>query len=157
MKVETLNSGGAGVMRPVMQTPVGSQERFLNAQKVAQRNRVDQPPHPVAENGHGDAAATRITLKLWPISKVTASASMGNPLPGPPMPQAYPQQFSYPSNYGNNQQPDPTFGRVSCPHIAMMPSRRAPSQNPRYLTTQMYQSPDMSSTKPEATLDFMRP
>ncbi|NP_001081732.1 nuclear receptor coactivator 3 [Xenopus laevis] len=143
MKVDPMNPGGAGVMRPVMQTPV-SQQGFLNAQMVAQKNR-ELISHQIRQH--------RMAMMMQqqqgqpqafsPPPNVTASASMDNPLGGPPMPQAPPQQFSYPPNYGINQQTDPTFGRVSSPPNAMMSSRMAPSQNPHPQTTQMYPSPDM--------------
>ncbi|KAM8945799.1 nuclear receptor coactivator 3 [Pelodytes ibericus] len=149
MKVESLNAGGAGVMRPVMQTPVGSQG-FLNAQMVAQRNR-ELISHHIRQQ--------RIALMMQqqqqqqqqqgqqqtfsPPPNVTASAAMDNPMGGPPMPQAPPQQFSYPPNYGMSQQADPTFGRVSSPPTPMMQSRMAPTQNPHPQTTQMYQSNEM--------------
>ncbi|KAG8447064.1 hypothetical protein GDO86_014494 [Hymenochirus boettgeri] len=143
MKVESMNPSGAGVMRPVMQTPV-SQQGFINAQMVAQRNRElishhirQQKMALMMQQQQGQQQA------FSPPPNVTASASMDNPLGGPPMPQAPPQQFSYPPNYGINQQADLAFGRVSSPPNAMMPSRMAPSQNPHPQPAQMYQSPDM--------------
>ncbi|KAM4622577.1 nuclear receptor coactivator 3 isoform 2-T2 [Discoglossus pictus] len=143
MKVENMNPAGAGVMRPVMQTPVGSQG-FLNAQMVAQRNRELISHHIRQQRMAMMMQQQQAQPQAFsPPPNVTASASMDNPLAGPPMSQAPPQQFSYPPNYGMNQQTDPTFGRVSSPPNAMMPSRLGPSQNPHPQTTQMYQSPDM--------------
>ncbi|XP_053309270.1 nuclear receptor coactivator 3 isoform X2 [Spea bombifrons] len=141
MKVDSLNAGGAGVMRPVMQTPVGSQG-FLNAQMVAQRNR-ELLSHHIRQQRIAMMMQQQQPQTFSPPPNVTPSASMDNPLAGPPMPQTPPQQFSYPPNYGMSQQADPTFGRVSSPPNAMMASRMAPSQNPHPQTTQMYQSPDM--------------
>ncbi|XP_053572929.1 nuclear receptor coactivator 3 [Bombina bombina] len=144
MKVENMNSAGAGVMRPVMQTPVGSQQGFLNAQMVAQRNRELISHHIRQQRMAMIMQQQQAQPQAFsPPPNVTASASMENPLGGPPMPQAPPQQFSYPPNYGMSQQGDPTFGRVSSPPNAMMPSRLASSQNPHPQSTQMYQSPDM--------------
>ncbi|XP_063814975.1 nuclear receptor coactivator 3 [Pseudophryne corroboree] len=146
MKVESMNAGGAGVMRPVMQTPVGSQQGFLNAQMVAQRNR-ELISHHIRQQRMAMIIQQQQqqgqSQAFSPPPNVTASPSMENPLGGPPMPQAPPQQFSYPSNYGITQQADPTFGRVSSPPNAMMSSRMAPSQNPHPQTTQMYQSQDI--------------
>ncbi|XP_056403606.1 nuclear receptor coactivator 3 isoform X2 [Hyla sarda] len=144
MKVESMNAAGApGVMRPVMQTPVASQG-FLNAQMVAQRNRElishqlrQQRMAMIMQQQQGQSQG------FSPPPNVTATASMENQLGGPPMPQAPPQQFPYPPNYGMNQQADPTFGRVSSPPNPMMASRMAPSQNPHSQSTQLYQSPDM--------------
>ncbi|MEE6517410.1 hypothetical protein FKM82_027592 [Ascaphus truei] len=149
MKVENLSNAGAGVMRPVMQTPVGSQQGFLNAQMVAQRNRelishhIRQQRMAMMMQQQQQAQQQAQPQAFSPPPNVTASASMDNPLAGPPMSQAPPQQFSYPPNYGINQQADPTFGRVSSPPNAIMQSRMAPTQNPHPQTTQMYQSPDM--------------
>ncbi|XP_044152118.1 nuclear receptor coactivator 3 isoform X1 [Bufo gargarizans] len=144
MKVESMNAGGAGVMRPVMQTPVASQQGFLNAQMVAQRNR-ELLSHQLRQQRLAMIIQQQQQQQgqsqgFSPPPNVTAAAGMENPMGGPPMPQA-PQQFPYPPNYGMNQQADPTFGRVSSP--PMMASRMAPSQNPHSQSTQLYQSPDM--------------
>ncbi|KAM3923501.1 nuclear receptor coactivator 3 isoform 2-T2 [Leptodactylus fuscus] len=143
MKVESINTGAAGVMRPVMQTPVASQG-FLNAQMVAQRNRElishqlrQQRMAMIIQQQQGQSQG------FSPPPNVTATAGMENALGAPPMPQAPPQQFPYPPNYGMNQQADPTFGRVSSPPNPMMASRMTPSQNPHSQSTQLYQSPDM--------------
>lgn len=148
MKVESMNAGGAGVMRPVMQTPVASQQGFLNAQMVAQRNR-ELISHQLRQQRMAMILQQQQQQQqgqsqgFSPPPNVTATAGMENPLGGPPMPQAPPQQFPYPPNYGMNQQADPTFGRVSSPPTPMMASRMAPSQNPHSQSTQLYQSPDM--------------
>lgn len=146
MKVESMNAGGAGVMRPVMQTPVASQQGFLNAQMVAQRNR-ELISHQLRQQRMAMILQQQQqqgqSQGFSPPPNVTATAGMENPLGGPPMPQAPPQQFPYPPNYGMNQQADPTFGRVSSPPTPMMASRMAPSQNPHSQSTQLYQSPDM--------------
>nr|XP_035961999.1 nuclear receptor coactivator 3 isoform X8 [Halichoerus grypus] len=149
MKMDSPTAGSAAVVRPMMQPQVTSQVRkqgFLNAQMVAQRSREllshhfrqqrvavmqPQPPQPQA---------------FSPPPNVTASPSMDGVLAGPVMPQASPQQFPYPPNYGMGQQPDPAFGRVSSPPNAMMPSRMGPSQNPMMQhpqTTPMYQSSEI--------------
>ncbi|XP_071966644.1 nuclear receptor coactivator 3 isoform X2 [Engystomops pustulosus] len=143
MKVENINAGGTGGMRPVMQTPVASQG-FLNAQMVSQRNREiishqlrQQRMALIIQQQQGQSQGFN------PPPNVTATASMETTLGGRGMPQASSQQFSYPPSYGLNQQPDPTFTRVSSPPSSMMASRMAPSQNPHSQSTQMYQSTDM--------------
>uniref|UniRef100_A0A452VJZ7 Nuclear receptor coactivator n=1 Tax=Ursus maritimus TaxID=29073 RepID=A0A452VJZ7_URSMA len=152
MKMDSPTAGSAAVMRPMIQPQVTSQQGFLNAQMVAQRSREllshhfrqqrvtqqqqqqqqpQQPPQPQA---------------FSPPPNVTASPSMDGVLAGPVMPQAPPQQFPYPPNYGMGQQPDPAFGRVSSPPNAMMPSRMGPSQNPMMQhpqTAPMYQSSEI--------------
>ncbi|XP_068119189.1 nuclear receptor coactivator 3 [Hyperolius riggenbachi] len=140
MKVEGMNASATGVMRPVMQTPVTSQQGYLNAQMVAQRNR-ELITHQIRQQRMAMMIQQGQAQGFSPPPNVTASAGMDNPLGGPPMPQAPPQQFSYPPNYGMSQQADPTFGRVSSPPNSLMPSRMPPSQNPQ--PTQMYQSPEM--------------
>ncbi|XP_040186446.1 nuclear receptor coactivator 3 isoform X3 [Rana temporaria] len=142
IKVEGMSAGGAGVMRPGMQMPVPSQQGFLNAQMVAQRNR-ELLSHQIRQQRMALIMQQGQAQGFSPPPNVTASASMENPLAGPQMPQAPPQQFSYPPNYGMNQQADPNFARVSSPPNPMMTSRMPPTQNPHPQPTQMYQSPDM--------------
>ncbi|XP_008054479.1 nuclear receptor coactivator 3 isoform X2 [Carlito syrichta] len=161
MKMEgSTAAGGTAVMRPVMQPQVSAQG-FLNAQMVAQRSREllshhfrqqrvammmqqqqqqqqQQPPPPPPPPPQ--------TQAFSPPPNVTASPSMDGVLAGSAMPQAPPQQFPYPPNYGMGQQPDPAFGRVSSPPNAMMSSRMGPSQNPMMQhpqTAPMYQSSEM--------------
>uniref|UniRef100_G3SM44 Nuclear receptor coactivator n=1 Tax=Loxodonta africana TaxID=9785 RepID=G3SM44_LOXAF len=136
MKVENPTTAGAAMMRPVMQ-PQG----FLNAQMVAQRSR-----ELLSHHFRQQRVAMMTTQAFSPPPNVTASPSMDGVLAGPVMPQAPPQQFPYPPNYGMGQQPDPAFGRVSSPPSAMMSSRMGPSQNPMMQhpqTVPMYQSSEM--------------
>ncbi|XP_029469776.1 nuclear receptor coactivator 3 isoform X2 [Rhinatrema bivittatum] len=145
MKLEAPSSGGAAVMRPVMQTPMASQN-FLNAQMMAQRNR-DLISHHIRQQRMALMIQQQQPQAFSPPPNVTATASMDGPM-GPPVAQAPPQQFQYPPNYGMNQQPDPTFGRVPSPPNPMMASRMGPSQNPMIQhpqTAPMYQSPDMKA------------
>uniref|UniRef100_UPI00398EA520 nuclear receptor coactivator 3-like isoform X1 n=1 Tax=Pristiophorus japonicus TaxID=55135 RepID=UPI00398EA520 len=79
-----------------------------------------------------------------PPPNVTAPTGIEGPMGGPPLTPASPQQFTYPPNYGLNQQPDPTFGRAPSPHNALM-SRMGPSQNP------MMQHPQAASVYQTAT------
>ncbi|MXQ86642.1 hypothetical protein E5288_WYG013012 [Bos mutus] len=142
MKMENPTAGGATAMRPMMQPQVNSQQGFLNAQMVAQRSRELLSHH------------FRQQRAFSPPPNVTASPSMDGVLAGPAMPQAPPQQFPYPSNYGMGQQPDPAFGRVPSPPNAMMSSRMGPSQNPMMQhpqTAPMYQSSEMKGW-PSGTL-----
>ncbi|XP_008825677.1 nuclear receptor coactivator 3 isoform X2 [Nannospalax galili] len=139
MKMENPTGGGA-VIRPMMQ-PQG----FLNAQMVAQRSR-ELMSHPLQHPRVAMMMQQPQQQAFSPPPNVTASPSMDGVLAGPAMPQAPPQQFPYPPNYGMGQQPDPAFGRVSSPPNAMMSSRMGPSQNPMLQhpqTAPMYQSSDM--------------
>uniref|UniRef100_A0A8C3IT90 Nuclear receptor coactivator n=1 Tax=Chrysemys picta bellii TaxID=8478 RepID=A0A8C3IT90_CHRPI len=147
MKMENPGTGGAPVMRPVMQPQVGSQQGFLNAQMVAQRNR-----ELISHHIRQQRMAMMIQQQqqqpqtFSPPPNVTASGSMDSSLAGPPMAQVPSQQFPYPPNYGISQQPDPTFSRVASPPNPMMSSRIRASQNPMMQHSQtaaMYQSPEM--------------
>nr|XP_033819692.1 nuclear receptor coactivator 3 isoform X2 [Geotrypetes seraphini] len=147
MKLEAAGNAGVAVMRPGMQPPLGSQQQnFLNAQMMAQRNR-ELISHHIRQQ--------RMALMIQhqqqqpqafsPPPNVTATASMDGPMV-PPVAQASPQQYQYPPNYGLNQQPDPTFGRVPSPPNPILASRIGPSQNPMIQhpqTAPMYQSPEM--------------
>uniref|UniRef100_A0A8D1ENH5 histone acetyltransferase n=1 Tax=Sus scrofa TaxID=9823 RepID=A0A8D1ENH5_PIG len=158
MKMESPSAGGAAVMRPMMQPQVSSQG-FLNAQMVAQRSRELLSHHFRQQRvammmQQQQQQQQQQTQAFSPPPNVTASPSMDGVLAGPSMPQAPPQQFPYPPNYGMGQQPDPAFGRVSSPSNAMMSSRMGPSQNPMMQhpqTAPMYQSSDMKGW-PSGTL-----
>ncbi|XP_054073933.1 nuclear receptor coactivator 3 isoform X5 [Rissa tridactyla] len=146
MKMENPVSGNTSVMRPVMQPQVGSQQGFLNAQMVAQRNRELISHHFRQQRMAMMMQQQQQPQAFSPPPNVTASGSMDSALTGPPMAQVPPQQFPYPPNYGISQQPDPAFSRVSSPPNPMMASRIGASQNPMMQhpqTAAMYQSPEM--------------
>ncbi|XP_050763525.1 nuclear receptor coactivator 3 [Gymnogyps californianus] len=146
MKMENPVSGNTSVMRPVMQPQVGSQQGFLNAQMVAQRNRELISHHFRQQRMAMMMQQQQQPQAFSPPPNVTASGSMDSALTGPPMAQVPPQQFPYPPNYGISQQPDPAFSRVSSPPNPMMSSRIGPAQNPMMQhpqTATMYQSPEM--------------
>ncbi|XP_040837289.1 nuclear receptor coactivator 3 isoform X2 [Ochotona curzoniae] len=142
MKMENPAAGGAAVMRPMTQ-PQG----FLNAQMAAQRSR-ELLSHHFRQQRVAMMMQQPQPQAFSPPPNVTASPSMDGILAGPAMPQAPPQQFPYPPNYGMGQQPDPAFARVSSPPDAMMSSRMGPSQNPMMQhpqTAPMYQSSEMKA------------
>ncbi|XP_048352398.1 nuclear receptor coactivator 3 isoform X3 [Sphaerodactylus townsendi] len=154
MKMESSNPGGASMMRPVMPPQMGSQQQsFLNAQMVAQRNRElishhirQQRMAMMIQQQQQQQQQQHQPQTFSPPPNVTASGSMDGSVAGPPMAPVPPQQFSYPANYGMNQQPDPSFNRVSSPPNSMMAQRIGPSQNPMMQhpqATAMYQSPEM--------------
>ncbi|XP_074965313.1 nuclear receptor coactivator 3 isoform X6 [Phalacrocorax aristotelis] len=146
MKMENPVTGNTSVMRPVMQPQVGSQQGFLNAQMVAQRNRELISHHFRQQRMAMMMQQQQQPQAFSPPPNVTASGSMDSALTGPPMAQVPPQQFPYPPNYGISQQPDPAFSRVSSPPNPMMSSRIGPSQNSMMQhpqTATMYQSPEM--------------
>nr|XP_060628138.1 nuclear receptor coactivator 3 isoform X2 [Anolis sagrei ordinatus] len=148
IKMENPNPGNASVMRPVMPPQMGSQQQgFLNAQMVAQRNR-ELISHHIRQQRMAMMMQQQQqqSQTFSPPPNVTASGSMDGAVTGPPMAPVPPQQFSYPSNYGMNQPPDPAFSRVSSPPNPMMAQRMGPSQNPMMQhpqATPMYSSPEM--------------
>ncbi|RLV88798.1 hypothetical protein DV515_00015279 [Chloebia gouldiae] len=146
IKMENPVSGTNSVMRPVMQPQVGSQQGFLNAQMVAQRNRELISHHFRQQRMAMMMQQQQQPQAFSPPPNVTASGSMDSALTGPPMAQVPSQQFPYPPNYGISQQPDPAFSRVSSPPNPMVSSRIGPSQNPMLQHPQsatMYQSSEM--------------
>lgn len=146
MKMEN-PTGGAAVMRPMMQP----QQAFFNAQMTAQQKRELINHHLQQQQQQQQQRMAMMMSQPQPQAfspppNVTASPSMDGLLSGPAMPQAPPQQFPYPTNYGMGQPPDPAFGRVSSPPNAMMSSRMGPSQNAMVQhpqTAPMYQSSEM--------------
>nr|XP_030144432.3 nuclear receptor coactivator 3 isoform X1 [Taeniopygia guttata]XP_030144433.3 nuclear receptor coactivator 3 isoform X1 [Taeniopygia guttata]XP_030144434.3 nuclear receptor coactivator 3 isoform X1 [Taeniopygia guttata]XP_030144435.3 nuclear receptor coactivator 3 isoform X1 [Taeniopygia guttata]XP_030144437.3 nuclear receptor coactivator 3 isoform X1 [Taeniopygia guttata]XP_030144439.3 nuclear receptor coactivator 3 isoform X1 [Taeniopygia guttata]XP_041576154.1 nuclear receptor coactivat len=147
IKMENPVSGTNSVMRPVMQTQVGSQQQgFLNAQMVAQRNRELISHHFRQQRMAMMMQQQQQPQAFSPPPNVTASGSMDSALTGPPMAQVPSQQFPYPPNYGISQQPDPAFSSVSSPPNPMVSSRMGPSQNPMLQHPQsatMYQSSEI--------------
>ncbi|XP_057241327.1 nuclear receptor coactivator 3 isoform X2 [Malurus melanocephalus] len=146
MKMENPVSGTNSAVRPIMQPQVGSQQGFLNAQMVAQRNRELISHHFRQQRMAMMMQQQQQPQAFSPPPNVTASGSMDGALTGPPMAQVPSQQFPYPPNYGISQQPDPAFSRVSSPPNPMITSRIGPSQNPMLQHPQsatMYQSSEM--------------
>ncbi|XP_071428649.1 nuclear receptor coactivator 3 isoform X3 [Pithys albifrons albifrons] len=146
MKMESPVSGNTSAMRPVMQPQVGSQQGFLNAQMVAQRNRELISHHFRQQRMAMMMQQQQQPQAFSPPPNVTATGSMDSALTGPPMAQVPPQQFPYPPNYGISQQPDPAFSRVPSPPNPMISSRIGPSQNPVMQHPQsatMFQSSEM--------------
>ncbi|XP_055452223.1 nuclear receptor coactivator 3 isoform X3 [Psammomys obesus] len=139
MKMEN-PTGAAAVMRPMM-----PQQAFFNAQMAAQQKR-ELMNHHLQQQRMAMMMSQPQPQAFSPPPNVTASPSMDGVLAGSTMPQAPPQQFPYPANYGMGQPPDPAFGRVSSPPSAMMSSRMGPSQNAMVQhpqTAPMYQSSEM--------------
>ncbi|KAL7985554.1 hypothetical protein Chor_004124 [Crotalus horridus] len=147
IKIENTNPGGASVMRPVLPPQMGSQQGFLNAQMVAQRNR-ELISHHIRQQ--------RMAMMMQqqqqqppafsPPPNVSASGNIDGAVTGSLMAPVPPQQFPYSPNYGMSQQPDPAFSRVSSPPNAMMAQRVGPSQNsilPHPQASPMYPTPEM--------------
>ncbi|MBN3322351.1 NCOA2 protein, partial [Atractosteus spatula] len=71
---------------------------------------------------------------------VAAPGSLPGTMSSPRIPQANPQQFPYPPNYGMNQQPDAGFGGATTPQSPLMSPRMGHAQSP------MMQQPQASAS-----------
>ncbi|XP_018611430.1 nuclear receptor coactivator 3-like isoform X1 [Scleropages formosus] len=161
VKMDSPPVGGPGLrpgvqpgMQPGMQPGVGNQPGFLNAQMVAQRNREmmnmqlrRQRMMMLMQQQQQQAAAAG---GFSPPPNVTAPPGIEHPMSGSPMGQPGQQQqaFPYGSNYGMNQQGDPSFASsAGSPPGNMMPGRMGPGQNPMMQQHPqggpMYQSTDV--------------
>ncbi|XP_041112633.1 nuclear receptor coactivator 3-like isoform X2 [Polyodon spathula] len=149
MKMESPVAGGSPLLRPGMQPPMGGQmmaqrnREILNHQ--LRRQRMMMLMQQQQQQQQQQAAGS-----FSPPPNVTAPGGMDTPMGGPPMSQAPPQQFSYPANYGMNQQGDPSFVRsaAASPPNPMMSARLGPPQTPMMQqhppqSAPMYQTADM--------------
>ncbi|XP_069740285.1 nuclear receptor coactivator 3-like isoform X2 [Narcine bancroftii] len=129
VKLESPNAVNPA-LRPGIQQQMVAQG-FLNAQMMAQRQRelLSQQLRQRQMMHRAMIMRQHQQQGFSPPPNVTAPTGMEAPMGGPPITPASPQQFTYPANYGMNQQTDPAFGRAPSPHNALM-SRMGPSQNP---------------------------
>uniref|UniRef100_A0AAY4AJQ4 Nuclear receptor coactivator 2 n=1 Tax=Denticeps clupeoides TaxID=299321 RepID=A0AAY4AJQ4_9TELE len=74
------------------------------------------------------------------MAAAVAAASLPGSLNNPRIPQANPQQFPYPPNYGMGQQPDGSFGGTATPQSPLMSPRMGHAQSP------MMQQPQSNAT-----------
>ncbi|XP_028667456.1 nuclear receptor coactivator 3 isoform X3 [Erpetoichthys calabaricus] len=148
MKMENPAVGNP-VLRPGMQPSMAGQQGFLNAQMMAQRNR-EMLNHQLRRQRMMMIMQQQqqVAGGFSPPPNVTAPTNMDTPMPGPPIGQPPPGQFSYPANYGMNQQGEPSFvqGSTSPPN-PMISARLGAPQNPIMAqhpqNAPMYQTADM--------------
>uniref|UniRef100_A0A8C9TF98 Nuclear receptor coactivator 3 n=1 Tax=Scleropages formosus TaxID=113540 RepID=A0A8C9TF98_SCLFO len=154
VKMDSPPVGGPGLRPVYVPLTFPSQPGFLNAQMVAQRNREmmnmqlrRQRMMMLMQQQQQQAAAAG---GFSPPPNVTAPPGIEHPMSGSPMGQPGQQQqaFPYGSNYGMNQQGDPSFASsAGSPPGNMMPGRMGPGQNPMMQQHPqggpMYQSTDV--------------
>uniref|UniRef100_A0A672L0S5 Nuclear receptor coactivator n=1 Tax=Sinocyclocheilus grahami TaxID=75366 RepID=A0A672L0S5_SINGR len=125
----------------------------INAQMLAQRQRellsnhlrqrqLDQQRQ---QQQHMVMRAQGLNL---PPNMAAATAGMPGAMSNPRIPQANPQQFPYPPNYGMSQQSDGGFGGATTPQSPLMSPRMSHAQSPMMQqaqgNTSFQSSPDMN-------------
>uniref|UniRef100_A0A9J8AMG9 Nuclear receptor coactivator n=1 Tax=Cyprinus carpio carpio TaxID=630221 RepID=A0A9J8AMG9_CYPCA len=125
----------------------------INAQMLAQRQRellsnhlrqrqLDQQRQ---QQQHMVMRAQGLNL---PPNMAAATASMPGAMSNPRIPQANPQQFPYPPNYGMSQQSEGGFGGAATPQSPLMSPRMGHAQSPMMQqaqgNTSFQSSPDMN-------------
>ncbi|KAL8182037.1 UNVERIFIED_CONTAM: Nuclear receptor coactivator 2 [Gekko kuhli] len=105
----------------------------INAQMLAQRQREILSQH-LRHRQMQQQVQQRTLMMRGQSMNMTPSmvASGGIPatMSNPRIPQANPQQFPFPPNYGINQQPDPGFTGATTPQSPLMSPRMAHTQSP---------------------------
>ncbi|XP_041045137.1 nuclear receptor coactivator 2 isoform X5 [Carcharodon carcharias] len=87
---------------------------------------------------------------------MAASGTMAAAMSTPRIPQASPQQFPYPPNYGINQQSDTGFGGATTPQSPLLSPRMSHTQSPmmqQSQSTPTYQSPSEINGWPQGNLN----
>uniref|UniRef100_A0AAY4AJN5 Nuclear receptor coactivator n=1 Tax=Denticeps clupeoides TaxID=299321 RepID=A0AAY4AJN5_9TELE len=114
----------------------------INAQMLAQRQREMLTNHLRQRQLDQQRMALRAQgMSLPPnMAAAVAAASLPGSLNNPRIPQANPQQFPYPPNYGMGQQPDGSFGGTATPQSPLMSPRMGHAQSP------MMQQPQSNAT-----------
>uniref|UniRef100_A0A673MCT2 Nuclear receptor coactivator 2 n=1 Tax=Sinocyclocheilus rhinocerous TaxID=307959 RepID=A0A673MCT2_9TELE len=123
----------------------------INAQMLAQRqrellsNHLRQRQLDQQRQQHMVMRAQGLNL---PPNMAAATAGMPGAMSNPRIPQANPQQFPYPPNYGMSQQSDGGFGGATTPQSPLMSPRMSHAQSPMMQqaqgNTSFQSSPDMN-------------
>ncbi|XP_065151044.1 nuclear receptor coactivator 2 isoform X3 [Paramisgurnus dabryanus] len=134
----------------------------INAQMLAQRQRellsnhlrqhhqrqLDQQRQQQQQQQQRSMAMRAQGLNMPPNMAAAAAAGMPGPMNNPRIPQANPQQFPYPPNYGMSQQSDGGFGGAATPQSPIMSPRMGHAQSPMMQqaqgNTSFQSSPDMN-------------
>ncbi|XP_041103432.1 nuclear receptor coactivator 2-like isoform X3 [Polyodon spathula] len=123
----------------------------INAQMLAQRQRellsqhlrqrqLEQQQRQQQQQQQRAMMMRAQGLNIPPSMAATASGGMPGTMSNPRIPQANPQQFPFPPNYGMNQQPDAGFGGAAAPQSPLMSPRMSHAQSP------MMQQPQANTT-----------
>ncbi|XP_073719859.1 nuclear receptor coactivator 2 isoform X3 [Misgurnus anguillicaudatus] len=134
----------------------------INAQMLAQRQRellsnhlrqhhqrqLDQQRQQQQQQQQRSMAMRAQGLNMPPNMAAAAAAGMPGAMNNPRIPQANPQQFPYPPNYGMSQQSDGGFGGAATPQSPIMSPRMGHAQSPMMQqaqgNTSFQSSPDMN-------------
>ncbi|XP_068073226.1 nuclear receptor coactivator 2 isoform X4 [Danio rerio] len=131
----------------------------INAQMLAQRQRellsnhlrqrqLDQQRQQQQQQQQQRSLAMRAQGLTMPPNMAAAAAGMPGAMSNPRIPQANPQQFPYPPNYGMSQQSDGGFGGAATPQSPLMSPRMGHAQSPMMQQAQgnssFQSSPDMN-------------
>uniref|UniRef100_A0A4W3GJS3 DUF1518 domain-containing protein n=1 Tax=Callorhinchus milii TaxID=7868 RepID=A0A4W3GJS3_CALMI len=118
----------------------------INAQMLAQRQRELLNQH-LRQKQMIQVQQRTMMMRQQGLTipqSMAAPGNMAGAMSTPRIPQASPQQFPYPPNYGMTQQPDPGFGGSTTPQSPLMSPRMAHTQSPmmqQSQSTPTYQSP----------------
>ncbi|XP_052397989.1 nuclear receptor coactivator 2 isoform X4 [Carassius gibelio] len=114
-------------------------QRQLDQQRQQQQQQQQQQQRSMVMRAQG--------LNL-PPNMAAATAGMPGAMNNPRIPQANPQQFPYPPNYGMSQQSEAGFGGAATPQSPLMSPRMGHAQSPMMQqaqgNTSFQSSPDMN-------------
>ncbi|XP_026093478.1 nuclear receptor coactivator 2-like isoform X4 [Carassius auratus] len=131
----------------------------INAQMLAQRQRellsnhlrqrqLDQQRQQQQQQQQQRSMVMRAQGLNLPPNMAAATAGMPGAMNNPRIPQANPQQFPYPPNYGMSQQSEAGFGGAATPQSPLMSPRMGHAQSPMMQqaqgNTSFQSSPDMN-------------
>ncbi|XP_062920905.1 nuclear receptor coactivator 2 isoform X6 [Mobula hypostoma] len=135
----------------------------INAQMLAQRQRELLNQHlrqrQLIQQQQQQAQQRTMMMRQQGLNippNMTASGGMATAMSTPRIPQASPQQFPYPPNYGMNQQSDAGFGGSTTPQSPLMSPRMSHTQSPMIQQSQptpTYQSPSEINGWPQGSIN----
>ncbi|XP_060678715.1 nuclear receptor coactivator 2 isoform X6 [Hemiscyllium ocellatum] len=139
--------------------PQMSSQGPINAQMLAQRqrellNQYLRQKQLVQQVPQRTMMMRQQGLNISP--NMANSSNMAGAMTTPRIPQASPQQFPYPPNYGMNQQSDTGFGGATTPQSPLMSPRMSHTQSPmmqQSQSTPTYQSPSEINGWPQGNLN----
>ncbi|XP_038665510.1 nuclear receptor coactivator 2 isoform X5 [Scyliorhinus canicula] len=132
----------------------------INAQMLAQRQRELLSQHLRQRHLLQQQVQQRTMMMrqqgLNIPANMAASGTMAGAMSTPRIPQASPQQFPYPPNYGISQQSDTGFGGATTPQSPLLSPRMSHTQSPmmqQSQSTTTYQSPSEINGWPQGNLN----
>ncbi|XP_072427543.1 nuclear receptor coactivator 2 isoform X7 [Chiloscyllium punctatum] len=139
--------------------PQMSSQGPINAQMLAQRqrellNQYLRQKQLVQQVPQRTMMMRQQGLNISP--NMANSSNIAGAMTTPRIPQASPQQFPYPPNYGMNQQSDTGFGGATTPQSPLMSPRMSHTQSPmiqQSQSTPTYQSPSEINGWPQGNLN----